>query len=148
MNIQIIKLSLFLLVASFSIQLHAVQDVYEYKNDEGVIEFTDTVKEDKAPEQHIQIEKMTPEQEEQSKQKLDDIIEKDQALDERRAKERQMENELRRQTKRAQESETQEDEDNSNNDDYLYRRGRYPGVPVVPGNPIVRPKPRPLPSLR
>ena len=143
MNYQREKISVFLLTLSFSAQVAAVQDVYEYKNSEGVVEFTDAVKTDQKLEKHIQIEKMTPEEEALGKQKLDQIMKKDQALDERLAKERQLENkrrqEAQKQASEAQKNNAQNNEKNTYSN--RHRRGfhrRRPVLPDVPGNPVVK----------
>lgn len=149
MNYQHVKISAFLLTLSFSVQVVAVQDVYEYKNSEGVVEFTDAVKTDKKLEKHIQIKKMTPEEEALGKQKLDQIMKKDQALDERLAKERQLEN------KRRQEAQKQANDAQKNKEqDYekgtyrnRHRRGYHRRRPVSPDNPN-RPTPAPLPASK
>ncbi|MCP3848818.1 MAG: hypothetical protein GY694_01080 [Gammaproteobacteria bacterium] len=136
------------LAITASTQVYAVQDVYEYKNSEGVTEFTDALKDDKTPEKHIQIDKMTPEQEAKSQKKLDRIMEKDKLLDERLAKERKLENEQRlaeqRKIQEANEKKQQENESNDGSNRY-YDRGYYPGVPGRPVRPIVKPRPIQLP---
>jgi predicted GIY-YIG superfamily endonuclease len=43
-------------------QVDAVQQVYEYENKEGVVEFTDTIKENKPVIREIQIKKLTAKQ--------------------------------------------------------------------------------------
>lgn len=132
-------------------QVEAAQDVYQYQNTEGVTEFTDAVKANQEPEKHFQIKKITPEEEAQSKQKLEQIREKDKALDKRLAGERQLENERRlryQEQQAAQRKERNSEDDNKSyvrghyDDDKSYVRGYYrrPGLPVNPGKPI-RPKP-------
>ena len=133
------------------IQAQAVQDVYEYKNKEGVTEFTDEVKVNKVPEKHTQIKKMTPEEEAKGQQKLDQIMEKDKALDERLAKERQLENKRRAEAqKQAQEAKKNEGQDDDNGRrryrDNVY--GPYPIRPGIPNNPNRPGKPVQLPARR
>ena len=133
----------------------SVQDVYEYKNKDGVTEFTDQIEADKKLEKHIQIQKRTPEQEAQSKAKLDEIIKKDNELDKKIAKERQLENDrLRRSQEQArQEKIRQQTEDSDSGVHYdadgrYYRRDRIRG-PVNKLKPgmVIEPEPisaRPL----
>jgi len=140
-----LKLTVVALAVLNSMPAFSVQDVYEYKNKEGVTEFTDQVQDNKQLEKHIQIPKRTSEQEAQSKEKLDNIIEKDKELDKKLANDRKLENErLRldaqaRADKKQSESESDNDDDgrrNSNVDWY------YPPVRPRPVHPIVRPKPK------
>ncbi|MCK5662003.1 MAG: DUF4124 domain-containing protein, partial [Thiotrichaceae bacterium] len=62
-----LKLTVFPLAVLCSMPTFSVQDVYEYKNKDGVTEFSDQIEADKKLEKHIQIQKRTPEQEAQSK---------------------------------------------------------------------------------
>ena len=145
---KLIVLSLSLLLAP---QLKAVQDVYEYKNKQGVTEFTDELKTDKVPEQHIQIEKRTAEEEALSQQKLDKIRQRDDQLDKKLAQERAIENEHRRKLAEQQalnkeqkaESEENDNDDGYYDNGYYDRPGRLPiGSPIKPkppGKPVVRP---------
>ena len=144
MNNQSLKLTAFYFTMAVSMQAAAVQNVYEYQNSEGVTEFTDEVKADKVPEKQFQIKKMTPEEEAQGKQKLEQIMEKDKELDKRLARERQLENErkLRSQEQRAQEKQSQKQQQDLDYD--RYSRRRY-GVPTYPRRPNLKPKPTPLP---
>ena len=138
-----LKLTVFPLAVLCSMPTFSVQDVYEYQNKEGVTEFTDQVKDNKQLEKHIQIPKRTAEQEAQSQEKLNTIMEKDKDLNKKLANERKLENErLRRDAqaradKKQAESESEYDNSsrrrNSNGDWY------YP--PVRPVHPIERPRP-------
>lgn len=139
------KLLLSVALALTSMAAFSVQDVYEYQNKEGVTEFTDQPKADTAPEKHIQIEKRTPEQEAQSKEKLNEIMDKDKELDKKLARDRQLENErLRRETKARQDN-SQQQPDETDSSSRRYRRGAlYPPKPVHPIAPKksgVKPKP-------
>jgi len=140
------------------VQLIAAQDVYEYKSNEGVTEFTDQVKPDVKPVNQMQIKKMTPEEEAESKAKLDSIREKDKELDQRVKLQQQLENERRIRQQKEQELErlknTQSDDSknsNSNNNDNIWYNppGYRPRPPIHrppnrPGKPL-RPRPTPLP---
>ena len=147
MKNQNLKLTAFYFTMTVSMQAAAVQNVYEYQNSEGVTEFTDEVKADKVPEKQFQIKKMTPEEEALSKQKLEQVREKDKELDKRLARERQLENErkLRSQEQRAQEKQSQQQQPDADYD--RYERRRY-GVPTYPRRPNLKPKPTPLPIRR
>ncbi|MDX2504491.1 MAG: hypothetical protein QNL62_08450 [Gammaproteobacteria bacterium] len=126
-----------------------VQNIYEYQNSQGVTEFTDTIKTDKAVVNQLQIKKKTPEEEAQSKAKLEQLMEKDKELDKRLSLERQLEDErhLRRQNDRELEKMKKEQsanskDNNSNNGDTLWI-----GPPRIrPPNRPVKPRPRPLPA--
>ncbi len=145
-NLSVLSFSLLL-----AVQAEAVQDIYEYKNKQGVTEFTDEPKTDKTPEKHIQIEKRTAEEEALSKQKLDKIREKDAQLDKRLAHERAIENEHRRKlaeqqalnNKQKAESEENDNDDGYYDNGYYDRPGRLPiGSPIKPkppGKPVIRP---------
>jgi len=144
-NLSILPFSLLL-----AVQVEAVQDVYKYKNKQGVIEFTDERKTDKTPEKHIQIEKRSAEEEALSEQKLDKIMEKDAQLDKRLDHERAIENEHRRKLaeqqalKDKQKAEYQKDDNNNDDDDYYDngyydRPGKRPVKPELPGKPVLRP---------
>jgi len=144
-----LKLSVLSFSLLFALQVEAVQDIYEYKNKQGVTEFTDEVKRDKAPEKHIQIEKRTPEEEALSQQKLDKIIEKDAQLDKRLAHERAIENEHRRKLAEQQALKNKLKAESKKNDNGYYDNGYYdrpvrpPIKPERPNKPInlpVRPK--------
>lgn len=149
LNLTVFSFAVFSTMPAFS-----VQDVYEYKDKEGVTEFTDQQETGKKLEKHIQIEKRTPEQEAQSKEKLDEIMKKDKQLDKKIAKDRKLENErLRRQEQARQEQSKQQpsnsDYNDRNYDDgWYYRRGLRPPLrEPKPGHlPVNRPKP--MPQLR
>lgn len=131
----LLKITVLPLAVFASISAFAAQDVYEYKNNEGVTEFTDQVKDNKKLEKHIQIPKRTAEQEAQSKEKLEDIMKKDKELDKKIAQQRKLENErLRLEEKaRADKAKQQSESDNNGNGDWYY--------PRRPVRPIHRPKP-------
>ena len=152
------KLLLTLITLSFAVlstmPSFSVQDVYEYKNKDGVTEFTDQIEADKKLEKHIQIQKRTPEQEAQSKAKLDEVIKKDNELDKKIAKERKLENDrLRRNQDQArQEKIRQQTEDSVRGVHYdpdgrYYRRDRIrgPANKLKPGMII---EPNPIPDRR
>jgi len=129
----------------------AVQDVYEYQNAQGVTEFTDQVKADKEPVKQMQIKKMTAEEEAQSEAKLEQIIEKDKALDERVKLQRQLENERNLRLQREQESrqlqkDQQSEQSSDSNGNNNYRDDLWIRRPIVrpPNRPV---KARPGPSL-
>ncbi|WP_198265771.1 hypothetical protein [sulfur-oxidizing endosymbiont of Gigantopelta aegis] len=130
--------------------LKAEQNVYEYKNSEGVTEFTDQVKADKKPEKQFQIKKMTEAEEQKSKQKLDEIREKDAALDKRLARDIQLENERRRLEQEARALRQQEQRQNEQNDQNhhdLHDGYWYGSRPIYPNRPIKPPYGRP-PNVR
>lgn len=151
----LLNLTAFLFAVFSTMPSFSVQDVYEYKDTEGVTEFTDQQETGKKLEKHIQIEKRTPEQEVQSKEQLDDIMKKDKQLDKKLARERKLENEqLRRQQEQAkQEQKRQYAEDADHNirfynDGWYYRRGLKPPIrDPKPGNLPVN-RPRPMPHIR
>ncbi|MCU7836466.1 MAG: hypothetical protein KZQ83_14605 [gamma proteobacterium symbiont of Taylorina sp.] len=125
-NNQLLKLIVLSLASLSSMPVFSVQDVYEYQNKEGVTEFTDKMKANKKPEKHIQIQKMTPEQEIQSKEKLDEIMAKDEKLDKRLAKEKELEEERLEKQKKSRQEELKQQPSNSNNDN------RYSAPRVTP----------------
>ena len=144
MNIkkQLQKYTVLSIAVLSSIPALAVQDVYKYQNKEGVTEFTDQVKGDKKPENHIQIPKRTVEQEAQSKEKLDDIMKKDKELDKKLANERKLENERLRREEQARMDRNQynsesdnSDRDNDRNDGWYYSRPIRPVRPINPDRP-------------
>lgn len=143
MKNQIFKLTAFYFTIIVSMPIEAVQNVYQYQNSEGVTEFTDAVKANQEPEKQFQIKKMTAEEEAQSQQKLEQIMEKDKALDKRLTRERRLENErrLRYQEQQAAQRKERNSEDDSD-DNNFYGGGYYrrPGLPLNPGRPM-RPKP-------
>lgn len=130
-------------------QAEAVQDVYEYKNKKGVTEFTDQAKDGKVPEKQFQIQKRTPEEEAQSKEKLEHIMEKDKELDKRLAEQRRLENERIREYQEQQALKRQQELPVQDDDHYSRRNKNWrPGVPIrpvepgKPGHPIAKPKPK------
>lgn len=150
MNKYYLKLAALLMIVTNVMPVHAVQDVYEYKNSEGVTEFTDEVKTDKTLKGHTQIQKMTAEKEAQSKQKLEGIMEKDKELDMRQAEQRKRENELRLQTQRQNQQQQSQgnnnqrsDSDDSSGSNYYDNGYYYPNR-----RPVARPKPNPRPNPR
>ena len=129
------------LYAMSEVQAEDVQQVYEYKNSQGVTEFTDAIKSDKEPVKELQIKKMTEEEKVQGKAKLEEIMEKDKALDARVEAQRQAENErVKTESKSTKQKQNKSDTD-SNSDVYL-RRVPYG---VRPPHKPVRPRPRPTP---
>ncbi len=160
-----LRLNLLFFIMTVSMQASAVQDVYEYTNKQGVVEFTDEIKADKKPDKHLQIKKMTPEEEALGEQKLEKIMEKDKELDKRLARERQLENERKRQyqeqqaLKKKQQPEQEDDGISRRNNRNLYPRPVQPGRPGIrppkpshpiqpPGKPPGRPGNRPAASPR
>lgn len=146
-----LKLFIILLVLQTSDLLaDNTQQVYEYKNKDGVTEFTDQLKQDKEIVSESKIKKMTPEQEAESKAQLEAIVEKDKELDKQRALRNQLEKERRLRLQKEKELEqlkkeqAEESEKDKNSGDIYWRTRpkRYP--PVRPEQPIHRPpKPRP-----
>ena len=134
-----------LLVISLPVNAEDKETIYEYKNSDGKVEFTDTPKKNQQPVDELQYKKMTEQEKADGKEKLDQIIEDDQALDARLAKER--EQELAAQNQRATErslrdtSNDNEGEVESQNDNY-YPNGRIDRPINRPVKPIVRPRPR------
>lgn len=149
MNNKLLQLTVFTLMTGISISAYSVQDVYEYEDKSGTIEFTDRVKTNIKPERHIQIEKRTPQQEAKSQAILNDIIKKDQEFDRYMAEQRRLESEYRQRqreinTQRSIQYDEYEDYDN-NRYGYYGRSYRYrPWRPIVhprPVHPIEKPKP-------
>jgi hypothetical protein len=131
----------------------SVQEVYKYKNKDGVIEYTDHVKSDKKLIGHKEIQKMTPEQEAASKAKLDEIMEKDKALDEKLALERKLERERQLRLQQQSELEAMKNQEAASQKKYYDRNGGdvivrpprpFPAKPSKPKpeQPIARPRPR------
>ena len=127
------------------------QDVYQYKTDEGVTEFTDQVKPEKDLIRHSQIRKMTAEEELLRQEKLDEIIEKDKQADRQRALQNQLEQERRIRQQREKEIERlkkQQAEDSNKKDKdrdviWLVPPRRHPRPPVKPEHPIEKPPHKP-----
>ncbi len=141
MEYSLLKITLIVFFLTFFMPVLAVQDVFEYKNKEGVTEFTDELKENKTPESHVQIKKMTPEQEDESKQKLEQIMEKDKELDKRLAREKQLENERRLKIEKQRALEGKQDVEPE--DDGVSRINNRnlrpkPVPPIYPGKPRVK----------
>lgn len=135
-------------IANEQVSSETVQNVYEYQNAQGVTEFTDTIKTDKAVVNQLQIKKQTPEEEAQSKAKLEQLMEKDKELDKRLNLQRQLENErhLRHQNERELEKlkkeQSADSKDNNSNRDAIWI-----GPPRIrPPNRPVKPRPKPLPA--
>jgi len=80
-----------LLAFSLSSLAVAKEVVYEYKNSDGNVEFTDVPKKNEQPIDEMHYKKMTEQEKEQGKEKLEQIIEDDKALDKRLEKEREQE---------------------------------------------------------
>lgn len=146
MNKHFITLMTLSFICLFSLSLLAEQTVYQYKNSDGVVEFTDEIKADKQPEKKIQIKKMTPEEEALSQKKLQEIRKKDAALNKRLAREIELENEQQRlydEQKARERMEPQYEEQYSRrtSGDVWYAPGRpvRPGRPPGARPPIVRP---------
>ena len=134
-----------LLATSLPVIADDKETIYEYKNSDGKVEFTDVPKKNQQPVDELQYKKMTEQEKADGKEKLDQIMEDDQALDTRLAKER--EQDLAAQKQRATEQKLR---DTSNDDavevepqnDNYYPNGRI-GRPINrPIQPIVRPRPR------
>ena len=138
-----LKLTVMALAVFNSMSAFSVQDVYEYQNKEGVTEFTDQVQENEKLEKHIQIPKRTSEQEDQSKEKLNNIMAKDKELDKKLANDRKLENERLRLDAQAR-ADKKQSELESDNDDRRRRDsfGHWYYPPVKPVHPIVRPRPK------
>ena len=128
-----------------------IQDVYQYKTDEGVTEFTDQVKPEKELINHSQIRKMTSEEEQLRQEKLDEIIEKDKQADRQRALQNQLEQERRLRQQREKEIERlkrQQAEDSNKSDKdrdviWLIPPRRHPRPPIKPEHPIEKPPHKP-----
>jgi len=127
---QLITLSILTIFSSISAV--SAQNVYEYKNNEGVTEFTDERKENEIPEKNIQIKNRTAEQEAKSKEKLNEIMTKDKELDKQIAKENKLKNKHLKEQQEAKEKKLKQQQSSENGDDDFY----YP-----PGR--VRPEHRP-----
>lgn len=154
MNNKLFQLTVFALINGISMSAYSVQDIYEYEDKSGTIEFTDRVKTNIKLERHSQIEKRTPQQEAESQAVLNDIIKKDQEFDQYKTEQRRLEYEYRQ---RQREMNTQRSTQYGEYDDYYDNRygysndyyGRYyryrPWRPIVhprPVHPIERPRPR------
>lgn len=119
------------------------QKIYKYQDDQGIPEFTDTIKTDKEPVKKLQIEKMSEEEKARSEAKLEQIREKDQQLDERVRLQRQREYERNKKTQRSDNTPEADEQDYS--DSYYWRhRRRFPGKIERPDRPL-KPRPKPLP---
>ena len=164
MNRHFITLLTLSLSGLFATSLLAEQTVYQYKNSDGVVEFTDAVKADKKPEKQIKIKKMTAEEEAQSQERLEEIRKKDAQLNKRLAREIEMEEERQRlyeeeKARERLESQYEEQYSRRNSGDIWYVPGRPIRPPGFrpPGNrppgsrppivrpPIARPPGRPTP---
>ncbi|MCU7939325.1 MAG: hypothetical protein KZQ64_15075 [gamma proteobacterium symbiont of Bathyaustriella thionipta] len=134
----LLKLTVFPVAVLCSMPVFPVQDVYQYQNKEGVTEFTDHVKGNKTPQRQFQIQKRTAEQEAQSQQKLNEIIEKDRQLDKKIARDRALENERLRRQQKAKEDDSKEPSSDSDSGG-RWRNGIYypprPVHPIHPGRP-------------
>jgi len=119
------------------------ETIYEYKNSDGNVEFTDTPKKGEQAIDELQYKKMTEQEKADGKEKLDQIIEDDQALDARLAKEREQDQveQRQRETERKLQTPANEGEVESQNDNY-YPNGRIARPINRPVQPIVRPRPR------
>ena len=136
----------FFLFAQFVNAEEETDIIYMYKNDNGVPEFTDTVKPNRAPDAERKLKNMTPEQEAESKAKLDQIIEDDKALDARIAEqekqdaEREAQRQSEKQEQPKQEENVTEDESDYYNRDVVNDRPHRPiNRPIRPKPPITRP---------
>jgi len=143
-------ISLIFILSAVNTFAEGVHEVYEYQGKDGVPEFTDQVKPDKSVKSVQQIKKTSPEQEQQSREKLQRLVEKDRQRDKQRTLEKQLEAERNRryQTERELELERLRNADRTstpppgNDDKYdVYWYGRPPYRPGHPGlrPPIVRP---------
>jgi hypothetical protein len=152
------KISLILLFGFFlpTALAEEMQDIYEYKDKKGVVEFTDEIKPDETLEKHVQIKRSTAEENAVREEKLELIMAKDKELDKKlaieRKKERQQELALKQQREaakaeqlRKQQAEQQWEQYNNGNP--YWRQGSYPPYgPMPPHRPDYPETPVQLPA--
>ncbi|RKZ86940.1 MAG: hypothetical protein DRQ39_05060 [Gammaproteobacteria bacterium] len=110
-----------------------VENIYQYKNSEGVTEFTDTVKENQQPVNEIKIPKMSEQEKVQATEKLKQVEQENNELNQRL--EAQKEQDLQNQKDRAQQKKEQQQSDEPEEIEYYnngYVRDRDRLRPVVP----------------
>jgi len=125
-----------LCLSSQTVVLYAedVENVYQYKNSEGVTEFTDTVKEDQQPVNEIKIPKMSEQEKVQATEKLQKIEQQNEELDKRLDAERQADREQQLQRQKAK-AEQKNNEEQSDDVEYYHDGGirdRDRLRPVIP----------------
>lgn len=138
-----------LCLSSQTVVLYAedVENVYQYKNSEGVTEFTDTVKEDQQPVNEIKIPKMSEQEKVQATEKLKQVEQENNELNQRL--EAQKEQDLQNKKDRAQQKKEQQQSDEPEEIEY-YNNGTIRNRPIRPHpprpeHPINRPgQPRPV----
>lgn len=132
-----------------------VQDIYKYKNKEGVIEFTDELKPNASPKKHIQIKRSTEEENAIREEKLELIKAKDKELDKRlaieREKKQRQELALKKQREKAKAEQLKIQQQTQQEQEQYYYGWPYwqhpmPMPPIHPGRPALPPRPRPLPA--
>jgi len=139
-----LQILLALSLSSQAVVLYAddVDNIYQYKNSEGVTEFTDTVKEDKAPVNQIKIPKMTEQEKAQATKKLEQVEQENKELDQQLEAQRQLDKErnIQRQKVQAEKKKNEQQSDETQEIKY-YNNGTQLGRPIVRPRPPIRPRP-------
>ena len=135
------------LLCCYSMLVLAAQDIYQYEDKEGVTEFTDRLKPDKTPKQHIQIENTPARQIVEGQDRLDKLIQYNEEYDNNIAEQQRLENERREKQQELNAQRSNDQINETDNNRYDYNGGYYgsrpgrPGYRPKPVNPIERPKP-------
>ncbi|MFK5984031.1 MAG: hypothetical protein QM479_01215 [Pseudomonadota bacterium] len=137
----------------FCYKSYAVQDVYQYQDKQGLVEFTDKVKNNQKPVKQFQFNKETVAEKAQREEKLELLRQQNKEIDKRVKLQQQLDNQRLINLQKQQEIEKlkQQSLDRQNTEQYnqgrYYRGGRWyyppiikpPHYPVKPVHPIEKP---------